>query len=135
MILTTSMKHVREIGRSLESTGKRILMQGISGGKGKQLAIFLADPDAAVIVGTIDMWREELALWKAARHVVIAKLPFDPPTDPYFLARTVGIANNFSLYSEPMTIIKMSTLISRIRSAGYNGIISCEDIRLQETIW
>jgi hypothetical protein len=39
------------------------------------------------------------------------------------------------LYSEPMAIIKMSTLISRIRSVGYTWLISCEDIRLEETIW
>lgn len=113
------MKHVREIGRSLESTGKRILMQGISGGKGKQLAIFLSGPDQCIIVGTIDMWKEELELWKQAQHIVIAKLPFDPPTDPYFLARTVGMPNNFALYSEPMAILKMNILISRIRSVGY----------------
>lgn len=94
-------------------------MQGISGGKGKQLSLFVANPDTSVIVGTIDMWREELELWKSAQHIVIAKLPFDPPTDPYFLARTVGMPNNFALYSEPMAIIKMSTLISRIRSVGY----------------
>jgi DNA polymerase III epsilon subunit-like protein len=135
VILTTSMKSVREIGRSLESTGKRILMQGISGGKGKQLSLFVTNTDTSIIVGTIDMWREELELWKSARHIVIAKVPFDPPTDPYFLARTVGMPNNFSLYSEPMAIIKMSTLISRIRSVGYSGVISCEDIRLSETIW
>ena len=113
------MKHVREIGRSLEPTGHRILMQGISGGKGKQLSLFTTNTDTSVIVGTIDMWREELELWKSTRHIVIAKLPFDPPTDPYFLARTVGMPNNFGLYSEPMAIIKMSTLISRIRSVGY----------------
>lgn len=81
------------------------------------------------------MWREELSLWSQARHVVIAKLPFDPPTDPYFLARTVGMKNNFTLYSEPMTIIKMNTLISRILSTAFSGSISCEDARLKETVW
>ncbi len=110
-------------------------MQGISGGKGKQLAIFVTNPDTSIIVGTIDMWRDELTLWRSARHIVIAKLPFDPPTDPYFLARTVGMANNFALYSEPMTIIKMSTLIARIRSTPYAGDIICEDTRLVDTLW
>lgn len=81
------------------------------------------------------MWREELELWKHAKHIIIAKLPFDPPTDSYFLARTVGMKNNFTLYSEPMMIIKLNTLISRIRSTGYAGIISCEDNRLIETTW
>jgi hypothetical protein len=81
------------------------------------------------------MWREELELWNHAKHIIIAKLPFDPPTDAYFLARTVGMKNNFSLYSEPMLIIKVNTLLTRIYSSEYTGMVYCEDERLTETIW
>jgi hypothetical protein len=88
-----------------------------------------------VLIGTIDMWREELELWNHAKHIIIAKLPFDPPTDAYFLARTVGMKNNFSLYSEPMLIIKVNTLLARIYSSEYTGMVYCEDSRLTETIW
>ena len=66
------------------------------------------------------MWREEIELWNYAQNIILAKLPFDPPTDAYFLARTVGMKNNFSLYSEPMTIIKLNILLSRIYSSSYN---------------
>jgi hypothetical protein len=66
------------------------------------------------------MWREELELWNHARQIILAKLPFDPPTDAYFLARTVGMKNNFELYSEPMLIIKVNTLLTRIYSSTYN---------------
>lgn len=135
VILTTSAKHIREIGNSLGDTWLKILMQGISWGKGKQLGLFKQNPENTILVGTIDMWREELELWNHAKHIILAKLPFDPPTDAYFLARTVGMKNNFALYSEPMLIIKVNTLLSRIYSSQYSWIIYCEDNRLTETIW
>lgn len=135
VILTTSMKHVRKLGKSLEHTGKKILMQGISGGKWKQLWLFSQDRENTILIGTIDMWRDTLTLWGMASHIILAKLPFDPPTDPYFLARTVGMKNNFALYSEPMIIVKLTTLIERIRSAEYSESIYCLDNRLTETIW
>ena len=81
------------------------------------------------------MWKEERKLWSGAKNIIIAKLPFDPPTDSYFLARTVGMKNNFSLYSEPMMIIKLNTLLSRIYSSNYTSVVYCEDIRLTETNW
>ncbi len=135
VILTTSMKHVRELGKSLEKTGKKILMQGISGGKWKQLWLFTANRNNTILIGTIDMWRDTLTLWSMATNIILAKLPFDPPTDSYFLARTVGMKNNFSLYSEPMMIIKLNTLIERIYSSGYEWSIYCLDNRLSETTW
>ena len=81
------------------------------------------------------MWRDTLSLWNHAHNVILAKLPFDPPTDPYFLARTVGMKNNFSLYSEPMIIIKLTTLIERIMSSQSSPKIYCIDNRLTETLW
>lgn len=135
VILTTSAKHIRELGKSLEKTWFKILMQGISWGKWKQLGLFKNNPTWTILIGTIDMWREEIELWNNAKHIILAKLPFDPPTDTYFLARTVGMKNNFSFYSEPMTIIKLNLLLSRIYSSRYNWKVYCEDTRLDETIW
>lgn len=135
VILSTSMRHIREIGKSLSTTENKILMQGISWGKGKQLSLFMRDPKNTILIGTIDTWKDEIELWNHARNIIIAKIPFDPPTDSYFLARTVGMKNNFSLYNEPMSIIKLNTLISRIYSSSYSGEIYCEDKRLINTIW
>lgn len=88
-----------------------------------------------IIVGIIDTWRDEYNLWSVAKNIIIAKLPFDPPTDPYFLARTVGMSNNFCEYSEPIVAIRLSTLIDRILSSGYTGIIGSTDPRLSGTEW
>jgi DNA polymerase III epsilon subunit-like protein len=135
VILTTSLKHIREIGMQAKKSGKKVLMQGISGGKGKMMNIFSQDPNNTILIGLIDTWRDEYPLWKKVKKVILAKVPFDPPTDPYYLARTVGMKNNFSLYSEPMVIIRINTLVGRIRSSGFTGIIVCTDDRIQISEW
>lgn len=138
VILTTSQKHARDIGQDLRKIyGKNIeiLIQGLSGGKWKMLSIFKNKTEWTILVGIIDTWRDEYELWKHAQSIIIAKLPFDPPTDPYFLARTVGMSNNFSEYSEPIVTIRLNTLIERILSSGYKGSILCTDSRLNSTEW
>ncbi len=99
------------------------------------LSIFKNKIKQTILVGIIDTWRDEYSLWKNVQYIVIAKLPFDPPTDSYFLARTVGMSNNFSEYSEPIVTIRLNTLIERILSSGYNGEITITDSRLTDTEW
>jgi hypothetical protein len=99
------------------------------------LSIFKNKIEETILIGLIDTWRDEYALWEKARYITIAKLPFDPPTDSYFLARTVGMSNNFSEYSEPIVTIRLNTLIERIVSSGYNGKIIITDSRLIDTEW
>ena len=78
------------------------------------LSIFKNNIEKTILVGIIDTWKDEYELWKSTRSIIIAKLPFDSPTDPYFLARTVGMSNNFTEYSEPIVTIRFNTLIGRI---------------------
>jgi Rad3-related DNA helicase len=99
------------------------------------LSIFSKNIEKTILVGIIDTWRDEYVLWGVTKHIIIARLPFDPPTDPYFLARTVGMSNNFSEYSEPIVAIRINTLIERILSSGYNGSIVSADPRLSSTEW
>jgi Rad3-related DNA helicase len=99
------------------------------------LSTFSKNITKTILIGIIDTWRDEYDLWSVAQHIIIAKLPFDPPTDPYFLARTVGMSNNFSEYSEPIVAIRVNTLIDRIRSSRYSGTIASADMRLRETEW
>ncbi len=85
------------------------------------LSLFKNNIDTTILIGIIDTWRDEYDLWKNARNIIIAKLPFDPPTDPYFLARTMGMGNNFSDYSQPIVTIRLNTLLDRILASGYSG--------------
>jgi DNA polymerase III epsilon subunit family exonuclease len=135
VILTTSMKHIREIWKNLQKNWYTVFMQWISWWKSKMLSLFSENIDKAVLIGLIDTWRDDLELWKVAQQVIVSKVPFDPPTDPYFLAKTSGMTNNFSLYSEPLALIRLNLLIWRIMSVSSISHIFCWDNRIQETIW
>jgi DNA polymerase III epsilon subunit family exonuclease len=142
VILTTSMKHARDLGQELRKIyGKNteVLIQWLSGGKSKMMSIFRKNIEKTILIGIIDTWRDEYLLWQKAKRIIIAKLPFDPPTDPFFLARTVGMSNNFSEYSEPIAIIRINSLIERIQSSRsdiHTKIpIYITDSRLVETEW
>jgi hypothetical protein len=99
------------------------------------LSIFQRNIEKTILIGIIDTWRDEYALWGVAKHIIIAKLPFDPPTDPYFLARTVGMTNNFAEYSQPIVTIRLNTLIERILESGHTGSVHSSDSRLRDTEW
>ncbi len=138
VILTTSLKHARDLGqelRKIHGKNTNILIQWLSWGKWKMLSTFTSKVESTILIGIIDTWRDEYTLWRYAKYILISKLPFDPPTDPYFLARTVGMSNNFSEYSEPIVTIRLNTLIERILSSGYVGPIVTTDSRLSDTEW
>ncbi len=138
VILTTSQKHARDLGqvlRKIHGKNVEVLIQWLSGGKWKMLSIFKSNTHRTILIGLIDTWRDEYDLWKSATSIVIAKLPFDPPTDPYFLARTVWMSNNFSEYSEPIVTIRLNVLMARILATGYSGRIVTTDSRLIDTQW
>lgn len=83
------MKHIREIGNSINKDEFRVLMQGISGGKSKMKHYFLENSEKkSVLIGLIDTFREESEILQNLDTAIIAKIPFDPPTDPHFLAKT-----------------------------------------------
>ena len=136
-ILTTSTKHIRQIMQELKKDGSigSIYGQGVSGGKSKMMSLFIKSERKSVLIGTIDSWIDESSLWKEVESVIIAKIPFDPPTDPYFLARTVGMKNNFEEYSTPVALATMNTLIGRIQRANPKIRLSIIDERIESTNW
>ncbi len=99
------------------------------------LSLYENNIGTTLLIGLIDSWIDESNLWKITNTVILAKIPFEPPTDPYFLARTIGMRNNFEEYSLPSTIIILNTLIERIRSAHANTTIYTLDERLSTTLW
>jgi DNA polymerase III epsilon subunit family exonuclease len=135
VILTTSMRHIREIGKKMKQDGYTAFIQWISGWKSKMLSLFHSSSQKSVLVWLIDTWKDELHLWSFVDTVIIAKLPFDPPTDSYFLVRTHGVSDNFSSYSQPLVAHKINTLIGRILSVNKDITIQCLDERLSETVW
>ena len=137
VILTTSTKHIRLMMQELtrKYPHAEIYGQWISGWKGKMMSLFERAKNQSILIGIIDNWIDESFLWKSVDMVIIAKIPFDPPTDPYFLARTVGMKNNFEEYSTPIALATINTLVWRIYSIHPNIEIYTIDDRIQTTNW
>jgi DNA polymerase III epsilon subunit family exonuclease len=137
VILTTSSKHIRMLVNELKWKYdiRNIYGQWVSWGKAKMLTLFSYASEKSVLIGLIDSWIDASELWIWVDEVIIAKVPFDPPTDPYFLARTVGMKNNFEEYSTPIALATMNTLIGRIHFANEKCRILCIDERLMTMNW
>lgn len=137
VILTTSMKHIRTLHTELKGKFgiEHIFAQGISGGKAKMMTLFLRRPEKAILIGLIDTWQDEYPLWEWCDSIIIAKIPFDPPSDPYYLARTVGMKNNFEEYSMPIALSSVESLVTKILLAQENMNINLYDERLLSTTW
>ena len=131
LILTTSMRHVRELGALFDAP---VLMQGTSGGKAKMRHYYAENPES-ILIGLIDTWRDVADIFTKTDSVIIAKIPFDPPTDPYFLAKTRGMSHNFENYSKPIVLSKLNTLIGTIMTAHPQANIYCTDERIFTTQW
>lgn len=130
------MKHVRELGNSLQSENMDVFMQGISGGKSKMKHYFLKEnPKKSALVGLIDTWHNEAKILSESDSIVIAKIPFDPPTDPHFLAKTIGMSNSFEIYSKPIVLGRLNSLIGNATSLNPNVKIFCSDARIETTEW
>lgn len=130
------MKHIRQIGNQIPKNEFQVLMQGISGGKSKMHHYFLENPEKkSVLIGLIDSFREEFEILEKTDTVIIAKIPFDPPTDPHFLAKTAGMPNSFDSYSKPLVITRLSNLIGNAKNANCNAKILCTDERIHTTEW
>lgn len=124
------------MGEKLKKHDFTVLLQGTSGGKSKISHYFSQNPDEkSILVGLLDAWRDEAKVLKNADTLVIAKIPFDPPTDPQFLAKTVGMSNSFELYSKPIVLSRLNTLISNALAINPNIKIICSDERLETTEW
>lgn len=114
---------------------REILTQGVSGGKEKMLANYCKNPENTILIGLYDTWIQSAKLWKSTDSIFLMKIPFDPPTDIFSLARTIGVANNFMEYNLPTTILKIHTLLSHITLANPDARMTCLDTRLWKNDW
>lgn len=99
------------------------------------MTLFRASKEPSVLIGLIDSYIDESSFWQDVDTLIIAKIPFDPPTDPYFLARTVGMKNNFEEYSTPIALSTINTLIGRAKSSNKQIDIICSDERIDTVNW
>ncbi len=134
MVLFTSHASLRgtasALRRRLASRGLAVLAQGVDGTPQQLVARFQQEP-RAVLLGTASFW-EGVDIGNASLKVlVLARLPFNVPTEPIFAARSALYEQPFLEYAVPQAVLRFRQGFGRlIRSKGDRGAVVVLDGRL-----
>jgi DNA polymerase-3 subunit epsilon/ATP-dependent DNA helicase DinG len=132
--LFTSTSALRQtynsIQEALEEREITLLAQGIDGSRRALLERFKEWPRTALL-GTSSFWEGIDVVGDALSVLVIAKLPFNVPSDPIFAARSEQFQEPFYEYSVPQSILRFKQGFGRlIRSRDDRGVVVVLDKRL-----
>jgi ATP-dependent DNA helicase DinG len=138
LVLFTSRQMMKAATRSLEPwfRGEKIILLSQSSGtpRNKLLNKFRSDTNS-VLFGTDSFWQGVDVPGEALSSVIIAKLPFDVPTQPLLEARLEEIARRgggrFQDHQVPDAVLKFKQGVGRlIRSQTDSGLIVILDPRV-----
>lgn len=115
----------------LEEEGILVLGQWVDGPP-KQLQATLKANAETVLLGTASFWEGIDVVGEALSVLVIARLPFNVPTEPIFAARSELCDDPFNQYTIPQAAIRFKQGFGRlIRSKNDRGALVIFDRRLQ----
>ena len=134
MALFTSHAALRaaasRVRRDLEAEGIRVHAQGVNGTPRRLLEEFLEDPQA-LLLGTASFWEGVDLAGEALRVLVLARLPFNVPTEPLFAARSQLYDSPFPQYALPQAILRFRQGFGRlIRTSTDRGVVVVLDRRI-----
>ncbi|MCC7365980.1 MAG: 3'-5' exoribonuclease [Dehalococcoidia bacterium] len=126
-----ALRRVAEIVRPvLEEEGIAVLAQGVDGSPKRLQENLIASP-RSVILGTQSFWEGVDIRGDALSLLIIARLPFTPPTDPVHRARGEQYDNPFGQYALPAAILKFRQGFGRlIRDRNDRGVVAVLDRRI-----
>lgn len=135
MVLFTSYGQLTQTARSIEnalSEASIVTLAQSQGSSRQQLLDQFKHPDArAVLLGTRSFWEGVDVPGTALQAVVIAKLPFDVPSDPIFAARSETFDNSFFEYSIPEAVLRFRQGFGRLnRRQTDEGVVLILDKRV-----
>ena len=134
LVLFTSHAQLRDtaqaIQRPLEREGIEVYAQTGSASR-HQLLRFFSETDKAVLLGARSFWEGVDVPGPALSVLVIARLPFDVPSDPIVAARSEIFGNPFMDYSVPEAVLRFRQGFGRlIRSRTDRGVVVVFDRRV-----
>ena len=134
LVLFTSYAQLKrtsnDIGPELSKFGITVFEQGEGVSPSALLKTFRST-EKAILLGTRSFWEGVDIQGDALSIVVIAKLPFDVPSDPIIAARSATFENSFGEYSLPEAILKFRQGFGRlIRSGSDRGLVVIMDNRI-----
>lgn len=135
MVLFTSYSQLMATGRAIEQrlsdAGLTLLTQSEGSSRQQLLEQFKASKSKAVLLGTKSFWEGVDVPGEALQAVIIAKLPFDVPSDPIFAARSETFENSFFQYSIPEAVLRFRQGFGRlIRRQDDQGVVLILDKRV-----
>jgi DNA polymerase-3 subunit epsilon/ATP-dependent DNA helicase DinG len=135
LVLFTSYGQLATTGRAIAAPlaeADLTLWQQSTGGSRQQLLEAFKAPDArGVLLGTRSFWEGVDVPGDALQAVVIAKLPFDVPSDPVFASRSETFENPFFQYAIPEAVLRFRQGFGRlIRRQADEGIVIVLDKRV-----
>ena len=135
LVLFTSHAALRATQSAIQSHLEResilVLGQGVDGSPKQLLAAFKANPQT-VLLGTSSLWEGVDIVGETLSVLIIARLPFNVPTDPVFSARSELFDDPFNQFSIPQATIRFKQGFGRlIRSKTDRGVVVILDRRVQ----
>jgi DNA polymerase-3 subunit epsilon/ATP-dependent DNA helicase DinG len=135
MVLFTSYAQLRQTAQAIEgslSAADITLLAQLQGSSRQQLLAQFKQPDSrAVLLGTRSFWEGVDVPGPALQALLIAKLPFDVPSDPVFAARSEGFDSPFFEYSIPEAVLRFRQGFGRlIRRTSDEGVVVILDKRV-----
>ncbi len=135
MVLFTSYSQLQSTAQAVEqqlaNAGLSLLSQAEGGSRQQILEQFKMEDSRSVLLGTRSFWEGVDVPGKALQAVMIAKLPFDVPSDPVFAARSESFDYPFFEYSIPEAVLRFRQGFGRlIRRQDDEGVVVILDKRV-----
>lgn len=135
LVLFTAYGHLTQTARAVEgplgAAGITVLAQTQGASRQQMLAQFKQEGSKSVLLGTRSFWEGVDVPGEALQAVLIAKIPFDVPSDPIFAARSETYDNPFFEYSVPEAVLRFRQGFGRlIRRQSDAGVVAILDKRV-----
>ena len=135
LVLFTSTEQLQAVSSRLRDVlageGIEVLAQGRGSGSKRALTERFASLPEAVLCGTNSFWEGLDLPGKSLSCVVIVRLPFAPPSDPVFRARSEGLRDAFLQLALPEAVLRLKQGFGRlIRRATDRGAVIIFDRRV-----
>lgn len=134
LVLFTSHKSLRDswkyLTEYLEGSTIQVIAQGINGSPNRIMNSFM-DNNESVILGASSFWEGVDFPKESLKAIIVARLPFEPPNDPIFRARSQLFDNPFLEYALPNAVLRFRQGFGRlIRRATDKGAFITLDNRI-----
>ena len=134
LVLFTSYAQLQRTSQNIQTALQKLDIQVFEQGEGASASALLEtfkESPRAVLLGTRSFWEGVDVPGEALQVLVIAKLPFEVPSDPIVAARSESFDNPFNEYMIPEAILRFRQGFGRlIRTRSDRGVAVILDKRV-----